>query len=87
VVQRDGELMRIHVPNEPLERKPLEDAALARSGGSASPEVFRFRPGTFSFAELAGEAAYDALEGRLAERAQRQRDAQHRDRARRNGLD
>jgi hypothetical protein len=87
VVQRDGEVMRIRVPNEPLERKPLEDAALARSGGSASPEVFRFRPGTFTFAELAGEAAYDVLEGRLAERAQREREAQHRDRARRNGLD
>lgn len=87
VVQRDGAVMRIRVPNDPLERKPLEDAALARAGGSASPEVFRFRPGTFTFAELAGEAAYDALEGRLAERAQRERDAQHRDRARRNGLD
>lgn len=82
VVQRDGELMRIHVPNEPLERKPLEDAALARSGGSASPEVFRFRPGTFSFAELAGEAAYDALEGRLAERNVQQRNAMAEERKR-----
>lgn len=73
MVQRDGQVMRIRVPNDPLERKPLEDAALARSGGSASPEVFRFRPGTFSFAELAGETAYDGLEARLAEQGRRER--------------
>jgi hypothetical protein len=82
VVQRDGEVMRIRVPNDPLERKPLEDAALARSGGSASPEVFRFRPGTFTFAELAGEAAYDVLEGRLAERNVQQRNAMKEERKR-----
>lgn len=87
VVQRDGQVMRIRVPNDPQERKPLEDAALRRSGGSTSPEVFRFRPGTFTFAELADEPAYDALEGRLAKQAQREREAHHRDRAGRNGLD
>jgi hypothetical protein len=75
-------VMRIRVPNDPLERKPLEDAALARSGGSASPEVFRFRPGTFTFAELAGEAAYDVLEGRLAERNVQQRNAMKEERKR-----
>lgn len=75
VVQRDGQVMRIRVPNDPRERQPLEEAVMRRSGDHASPEVFRFWPGTFTFAELAGDAAFDALEARLAQRLEQDREA------------
>jgi hypothetical protein len=67
VVQRDGQVMRIRVPSDPRERQPLVEAVQRRSGDHASPEVFRFRAGTFTFAELAEEAAFHAFEARLAE--------------------
>ncbi len=66
MVQRDGQVMRIRVPNDPRERQPMVEAVMRRSGDHASPEVFRFRPGTFTFAELAMEPAFDVLEARLA---------------------
>lgn len=75
VVQRDGQLMRIRVPNDPRERQPMVEAVIRRSGDHASPEVFRFRPGTFTFAELAAEPAYAALEGRLAKQLRTDREA------------
>lgn len=75
VVQRDGQVMRIRVPNDPREREPLVGAVQRRSGDNASPEVFRFRPGTFTFTELAGDAAFDALEARLAQRLEQEREA------------
>lgn len=74
VVQRDGQVMRIRVPNDPHERRPLVEAVMRRSGDHASPEVFRFRPGTFTFSELAGEQVFDALELRLAKRLKEQRE-------------
>ncbi|MBL8010542.1 MAG: hypothetical protein JNJ64_08040 [Flavobacteriales bacterium] len=77
VVQRDGQVMRIRVPNDPRERQPLVEAVQRRSGDHVSPEVFRFRPGTFTFAELAAEPVFDALEGRLAKRLEQQREAQY----------
>jgi hypothetical protein len=79
MVQRDGQVMRIRVPNDPQERKPLVEAALGRSGGGASPEVFRFRRGAFTFAELASDATYDALEGRLAKQLRIDREATDRE--------
>lgn len=78
VVQRDGQLMRIRVPNDPHERQPMVDAAIRRSGDHASPEVFRFRPGTFTFAELAAEPAFAALEAQLAHRLERDCEAAYR---------
>ncbi|MGV3636863.1 MAG: hypothetical protein ACO1NQ_04355 [Flavobacteriales bacterium] len=74
VVQRDGQVMRIRVPNDTRERQPLVEAVQRRSGDHASPEVFRYRPGTYTFAELAVDAAFDALEARLAERSKEQRE-------------
>ena len=74
VVQRNGQLMRIRMPNDPQERKPLVEAVMGRSGAHASPEVFRFRPGTFTFAELAMEPAFDVLEARLAKQLRTDRE-------------
>ena len=79
LVQRDAEVMRISVPNDPRERQPLVEAVQRRSGDYASPEVFRFRPGTFTFAELAGEQVFDALEARLAKRSKEQREDRYDD--------
>lgn len=74
VVQREGQVMRIRVPNDPRERQPLVEAVQRRSGDHASPEVFRFRPGTFTFVELAADPVFDALEARLTKRLKEQRE-------------
>ena len=82
VVQRDGQVMRIRVPNDPRERQPLVEAVMRRSGDHASPEVFRFTPGSFTFAELAADKDYDALELRLAQRLEEDREAAYKDQQR-----
>ena len=66
VVQGD-EVMRIDLPDAPEERWALVQQVMQRSGDIASPEVVRFRPGLFTYAELMNDAAFDAMEARLAE--------------------
>lgn len=65
-VVQGGEVMRIDLPNDPAERWVLVQQVMQRSGDIASPEVVRFRPGRFTYAELMNDALFDELEIRLA---------------------
>lgn len=65
-VVQGGEVMRIDLPNDPAERWALVQQVMQRSGDIASPEVVRFRPGRFTFAELMNDTLFDELEIRLA---------------------
>lgn len=67
VITQGSERMRIDLPDAGPARTALHEHAMGRSGFDASPEVIRFRPGQFSYAELAHEAGFEKLEARLAE--------------------
>lgn len=67
-VQRGKESMRIDLPDAPAERWALVQHVMERSGDLPSPEVIRFRPGRFAFAELMNDTVFDDLETRIAKR-------------------
>lgn len=67
-VQRGKESMRIDLPDAPAERWALVQHVMMRSGDMPSPEVIRFRPGRFAFAELMNDTVFDDLEARIAKR-------------------
>lgn len=68
MVYSGNDRMRIDLPDPPAERWALAQHVMARSGYIASPEVIRFRPGRFTFAELMNDTAFDELEHRIAKR-------------------
>jgi len=78
-VIRDSEVMRIDLPSAPSERWALLQLMQRRSAEHASPEVFRFRPGRFTYAELANDPTFDRLEARLAARRNDDPDQPYRD--------
>jgi hypothetical protein len=78
-VIRDSEVMRIDLPATPAERWALLQLMQRRSAEHASPEVFRFRPGRFTYAELANDPTFDRLEARLAARRNDDPDQPYRD--------
>jgi len=61
--------MRIDVPDPGDLRRSLVHYVVRRSGQVASPEVVRYRPGHYTFAQVANNEAHSALETKLAERA------------------
>jgi len=67
VIRQGSAVMRIDIPDPGAERSLLHQHVMERSGSDATPEVIRFRPGHFSYAELANDAAYEKLEARLAQ--------------------
>lgn len=77
VIQGDR-IMRIDLPDAPADRWALVQRVMARSGDYASPEVFRFRAGRFSFAELAADPAFDRLEQGISQRLEQAMDADYR---------
>lgn len=79
-VERNGERMRIDLPTSSAERWALLRSMQQRSTDHASPEVFRFRPGRFTFAELATDPAFDRLEARIARHRSTDPDQPYRDR-------
>ncbi len=60
--------MRIDLPDAATERWALVQHVMQRSGDLPSPEVIRFRPGRFTYAELMNDTIFDELEARLAKR-------------------
>ena len=68
LVQRGTESMRIDLPDASADRWALAQHVMARSGNIASPEMIRYRPGRFTFAELMNDTVFDELEMRLAKR-------------------
>ena len=86
VVERGGQHMRIDLPDAPAERWALLQRMQRRSVEHASPEVFRFRPGRFTYAELANDPAFDRLEARLTARRNDDPDQAYRDGVWRKGM-
>jgi len=80
-VVRGTERMRVDLSVDPLERWALLQRMQRRCTEHASPEVFRFRPGRFTYAELADDPAFDRLEARLAAHWNDDPDQVSRDRA------
>jgi len=77
-VMQGDRIMRVDLPDAPADRWALVQRVMARSGDHASPEVFRFRAGRFSYAELADDPAFDELEKRIAQGLEQTRDADYR---------
>jgi hypothetical protein len=77
VIQGDR-IMRIDLPDAPAERWALVQRVMARSGDHPSPEVFRFRAGRYTYAELADDPAFDKLEQRIVDGLEHGRDADYR---------
>jgi hypothetical protein len=78
-VVRGEERMLIDLPHDPAERWAVLRPMWSRSTKYATPEVFVFRPGRFTYAELANDPACDRLEERLARRHATDADQQYRD--------
>jgi|GEM_PF-1044237 len=76
-VMQGDRIMRIDLPDEPADRWALVQRVMTRSGDHASPEVFRFRAGRFSYAELADDPACDGLEKRIAQGLEQERDVDY----------
>jgi len=68
MVYHGEENMRIDLPDAPADRWAIAQHVMARSGYIATPEVIRFRPGRFTFAELMNDTLFDRLEQRIAKR-------------------
>lgn len=66
MVYNGKESMRMDLPDASADRWALVQHVMKRSGDRSSPEVIRFRPGRFSYAELMMDSIFDALEARLA---------------------
>ena len=67
LVIKGEDTMRIDVPGPGDLRSSFVDAVVRRSGLVSSPEVVRFRPGRFTFAQVANNEQYNLLERLLAE--------------------
>lgn len=68
MVYKGTEEMRMDLPDASAERWALVQHVMARSGDMPSPEVIRFRPGRFKYAELMNDTVFDVLEERIAKR-------------------
>lgn len=68
IVYNGAESMRMDLPDIPADRWSLVQHVMQRSGDRPSPEVIRFRPGRFAYAELMIDTVFDKLEARLAKR-------------------
>lgn len=68
LIMQGQESMRIDLPDASPERWALVQHVMQRSGDLPSPEVIRFRPGRFTYAELMNDPVFDELEARLADR-------------------
>jgi hypothetical protein len=68
LVIRAEDTMRVDLPDAGDLRKALVLRVYSRSGMLPSPEVMRFRPGHFTFSELADVPDHHELELRLAKR-------------------
>ncbi len=77
VIQADR-IMRIDLPDAPADRWALVQRVMVRSGDHPSPEVFRFRVGRYTYAELADDPAFDKLEQRIADGLGHARDTDYR---------
>jgi len=77
VIQGDR-IMRIDLPDAPVDRWALVQRVMARSGDHPSPEVFRFRAGRYTYAELADDPVFDKLEQRIADGLGDAREADYR---------
>ena len=78
-VVRGEERMLIDLPHDPAERWAVLRLMSERSTEHATPEVFVFRPGRFTYAELANDPACDRLEARLAKEHDADEGRPHRD--------
>ncbi len=67
LVIKGEDTMRIDVPGPGDLRSAFVDGVVRRSGLVSSPEVVRFRPGRFTFAQVANNEHYSMLEMLLAE--------------------
>ena len=77
-VIKGDQTMRIDLPDAPADRWVLVQRVMARSGDHPSPEVFRFRAGRYTYAELADDPAFNKLEQRIADGLHHARDADYR---------
>ncbi len=68
LVIKDGDTMRVDMPNDASTRGHLVHHMVRRSGGVPSPEVIRFRPGRFSYVAMAQEGELHQVEQRVANR-------------------
>lgn len=78
-VVRGEERMLIDLPHDPAERWAVLRPMWARTTKYATPEVFVFRPGRFTYAELANDPTCERLEARLAKKHDADEGGPHRD--------
>ena len=71
--------MLIDLPHDPAERWAVLRPMWDRSTDHATPEVFIFRPGRFTYTELASDPSCDRLEARLAKKHDADEGRPHRD--------